>query len=46
MQQHQYTTYKCSTDLKSNIERILSDILSQKHEAKIALRFEKKEATS
>ena len=30
-------------DLKSKIERILSDILSQKHEAKIVLRFEKKE---
>ena len=30
-------------DLKSKIERILSDILSQKHEAKVTLRFEKRE---
>ena len=29
-------------DLKSKIERILSDILSQKHEAKITLRFERR----
>ena len=27
--------------LKSKIEQILSDILSQKHEAKVTLRFEK-----
>ena len=30
-------------DLKSKIERILSDILSYKYEAKVTLRFEKKE---
>ena len=29
-------------DLKTKIEQILSDILSQKHEAKVTLRFEKK----
>ena len=29
-------------DTKSKIERILSDILSQKHDAKVVLRFEKK----
>ena len=29
-------------DLKSKIELLLSDILSQKHEAKVTLRFEKK----
>lgn len=28
-------------DLKSKIERILSDVLSQKHDAKVNLRFEK-----
>ena len=29
-------------DLKSKIEKILSEILSDKHDAKITLRFEKK----
>lgn len=30
-------------DLKTKIERILSDILSDKHECKVTLRFEKTE---
>ena len=30
-------------DLKSRIEKILSEILSDKHECKVTLRFEKKE---
>lgn len=29
-------------DLKSKIEKILSEILSDKHECKVTLRFEKK----
>lgn len=29
-------------DLKANIERILSEILSDKHDAVVKLRFEKK----
>ena len=29
-------------DLKSRIEKILSEILSDKHECKVTLRFEKK----
>lgn len=35
-------TYQQGADLKTNIERILSDILSQKHDVKVTLRFEKK----
>ena len=31
-------------DLKARIEQILSDILSQKHEAKVTLRFERRDA--
>ena len=31
-------------DLKSRIEKILSEILSEKHECKVTLRFEKKES--
>lgn len=31
-------------DLKSRIEKILSEILSDKHECKVTLRFEKKVA--
>lgn len=30
-------------DLKTKIEKILSEILSDKHECKVTLRFEKKE---
>ena len=30
-------------DLKSKIEKILSEILSDKYECKVTLRFEKKE---
>ncbi len=30
-------------DLKSKIEKILSEILSDKHECKVTLRFEKEE---
>lgn len=30
-------------DLKTKIEKILSDILSDKHDCKVTLRFEKKE---
>lgn len=29
-------------DLKSKIEKLLSEILSDKHECKVTLRFEKK----
>jgi hypothetical protein len=32
------------TDLKTKIEKILSEILSDKHDAKVALHFEKKTA--
>lgn len=30
-------------DLKERIERVLSEILSDKHDCKVELRFEKKE---
>ena len=30
-------------DLKTKIEKILSEILSDRHECKVTLRFEKKE---
>lgn len=33
------------TDLKTKIEKLLSEILSDKHECKVNLRFEKKVAT-
>lgn len=32
-------------DLKTRIEKILSEILSDKHECKVTLRFEKKQKT-
>lgn len=32
-------------DLKEKIERLLSEILSDKYECKVVLHFEKKEAT-
>lgn len=32
-------------DLKSRIEKVLSDILSDKYECKVQIRFEKKEET-
>lgn len=31
------------TDLKQRIEKLLSEILSDRHECKVTLRFEKKE---
>lgn len=33
-------------DLKTRIERVLSDILSDKYECKVTLHFEKKEGCS
>lgn len=33
-------------DLKTRIEQVLSDILSDKYECKVTLRFEKKEVNS
>jgi hypothetical protein len=33
------------TDLKQRIEKLLSEILSDQHECKVTLRFEKKEYT-
>lgn len=34
-----------SQDLKERIERILSEILSDKHECRVVLKFERKEET-
>ena len=33
-------------DLKQRIEKVLSEILSDKYDCKVTLRFEKKEATN
>lgn len=38
-------TTKPPADLKSRIEKVLSEILSDKHGCKITIRFERKEET-
>ena len=35
---------RCPDDLKERIERVLSEILSDKHDCKVTLRFEKRSA--